>query len=405
MNYDEALAWLYGLQRFGIKLGLENIRRLIDELEVAPETTVIHVAGTNGKGSVCAIIDAIARAAGIRSGLYTSPHLVTFRERIRVNGEMISREEVAHGLTTIRNLIATWNPQPTFFEIATALALAHFKNKGCEVIVLETGLGGRLDATNAVDSQIAVITPIDFDHQQFLGDTIEQIAAEKAGIIKRGQLALSAQQPDSVADVLRARAAEVAVDVQFVPFDLPVGLHVNLRGAHQRANAALAIAAAKTVLPITANAIGLGLADVEWPGRFQIWSDKIVIDGAHNPAGARARAGTWQQEFGDDRAKVILAVLDDKAADEIVNILAPIAREFVLPKIRGARAIEPEALRELVASVAPNIPATTSPNVSEALAHAQRQDGRALVTGSLHFVGEVLAHLGGEPDALEECMQ
>ena len=405
MNYDEALAWLYGLQRFGIKLGLENIRRLIDELEVAPETTVIHVAGTNGKGSVCAIIDAIARAAGIRSGLYTSPHLVTFRERIRVNGEMISREEVAHGLTTIRNLIATWNPQPTFFEIATALALAHLKNKGCEVIVLEKGLGGRLDATNAVDSQIAVITPIDFDHQQFLGDTIEQIAAEKAGIIKRGQLALSAQQPDSVADVLRARAAEVAVDVQFVPFDLPVGLHVNLRGEHQRANAALAIAAAKTVLPITANAIGLGLADVEWPGRFQIWSDKIVIDGAHNPAGARALAGTWQQEFGDDRAKVILAVLDDKAADEIVNILAPIAREFVLPKIRGARAIEPEALRELVASVAPNIPATTSPNVSEALAHAQRQDGRALVTGSLHFVGEVLAHLGGEPDALEECMQ
>ena len=191
INYREALAWLYSLQRFGIKLGLENIERLLEELskrgvlQAAP-WKVIHVAGTNGKGSVCAMIDSICRAQGYRTGLFTSPHLVTFRERIRVNGDMISEEAVADGLTTIRNLVANWDPHPTFFEVVTALALKHFSDTRVKIAILETGFGGRLDATNAVQSDVSVITPIDFDHEKWLGKTIPEIAAEKAGIIKPG---------------------------------------------------------------------------------------------------------------------------------------------------------------------------------------------------------------------------
>ena len=199
MNYREAVAWLYATQRFGIKLGLENIERLLHSLSIdfarlnlgsaraSPETVpfrVIHVAGTNGKGSVCAMIEAIARGAGYRTGLFTSPHLISFRERILVNGEKISEDEVAGGLTEIRELIGSWDPHPTFFEIATALALKHFQKTRCEILVLETGMGGRLDATNAVQSSVSVITPIDFDHEKWLGHSIDQIAKEKAGIIK-----------------------------------------------------------------------------------------------------------------------------------------------------------------------------------------------------------------------------
>src|SRR5205814_6960329 len=193
--YREALAWLYGTQRFGIKLGLENVERLFHELNVpGKDQRIVHVAGTNGKGSVCAMIDSICRAAGYRTGLFTSPHLITYRERIRVNGEMIAPDEVAIGLTTIRDLIKAWDPHPTFFEITTALALDHFKANECELIVLETGLGGRLDATNALTPIVSVITPIGYDHEKWLGQTLEAIASEKAGIINARVPVVSAAQ-------------------------------------------------------------------------------------------------------------------------------------------------------------------------------------------------------------------
>src|SRR2546425_7663597 len=184
MTYKEALSWLYSLQRFGIKLGLENIRRLlaalsrsggfqaaVGDVEIALPWKVIHVAGTNGKGSVCAMVDSICRAQGHPTGLFTSPHLVTFRERIHVNGKIIFEDAVADGLTMIRDLIAGWDPHPTFFEVTTALALKHFFEQNIDVAVLETGLGGRLDATNAVQSDVSVITPIGLDHEEWLGNT------------------------------------------------------------------------------------------------------------------------------------------------------------------------------------------------------------------------------------------
>ena len=251
INYREALAWLYSLQRFGIKLGLENTQRLLDQccsgvcvkrpaLAAASASTpkVIHVAGTNGKGSVCAMIDSICRAQGYRTGLFTSPHLVTFRERIRLNGEMVSENAVANGLTTIRNLVADWDPHPTFFEVTTALALKCFSEAKLDLVILETGIGGRLDATNAIQSDVSVITRIDFDHEEWLGNTLAEIASEKAGIIKpRIPVVCAPQRPESE-KVIRARAADCEAPLEFVTDsydDSPIALP----GDHQKQNAAV----------------------------------------------------------------------------------------------------------------------------------------------------------------------
>jgi len=448
VNYREALAWLYATQRFGIKLGLENTERLLAALSVvesrtprarswmskhdgeamasqssalqlgsarAPRATpvrlglssprVIHIAGTNGKGSVCAMIDAIAQAAGHRTGLFTSPHLISFRERVRVNGEKISEDEVAHGLTEICERIRDWDPHPTFFEITTALALRHFQKTRCEILVLETGMGGRLDATNAVQSSVSVITPIDFDHEKWLGYSIGEIAKEKAGIIKPRIPVVSAPQRPEAEAIIRQRAGECNAPLQFVN-DPWTKTKIALHGEHQKINAATAIAALQAVaIPISDDEITRGLASVGWPARFQIWDDRIVIDGAHNPASARILAQTWREQFGNERATILLALLRDKNADEIVQALIPIAIKFMLPQIRSERALPPNELAKVISSIIPALPYSIIPSVAEAISAAQRTSERVLITGSLHFAGEALAFLRGEPNALEECAQ
>jgi len=406
VNYREALAWLYSLQRFGIKLELENIRRLIAELHVdLSRPRVIHVAGTNGKGSVCAMLDSICRAQNYRTALFTSPHLVTFRERIRVNGEMISKDAVANGLTNICEHVRKWDPHPTFFEITTALALKYFSEAKVDVVILETGLGGRLDATNAIQSNVAVITPIDFDHEKWLGDSLEKIASEKAGIIKPKVPVVSALQKKDVEAVLRKRATECGSPIEFI-----TASHkqhpVNLLGAHQKQNAALAIAtihAAK--IDIDDPAIAQGLATVDWPARFQKWDERTIIDGAHNPAAARILAETWRKIFGDERATLILAILSDKDFRGICEALAPIADSALLPKIRSERAATPENLAQIISSITPSLPYSITASVAEALELARAKPNPILLTGSLHFAGETLAYLRGEPAAFEECAQ
>jgi dihydrofolate synthase/folylpolyglutamate synthase len=410
INYREALSWLYSLQRFGIKLGLENIQRLLEELSKsgvlqAARWKVIHVAGTNGKGSVCAMIDSICRAKGYRTGLFTSPHLVTFRERIRVNGDMISEKAVADGLTSIRNLVANWDPHPTFFEVVTALALKHFSDTSIEIVILETGLGGRLDATNAIQSDVSVITPIDFDHEEWLGKTISEIAAEKAGIIKQGVPVVSAPQRIESEKVIQARVAERGAPLKFAtkPYDeTPIAL----AGANQKQNAALAIAALRAAkIDIDGLAIARGLSCIEWPARFQRWDERTIIDGAHNPAAARALAGTWREIFGDRRATLVLAILSDKNLRGICEALAPISEFVLLPKIRSERAADPHVLAQIFSTITPTLPCSTTPSIARALELAQANSDSILITGSLHFAGEVLAHLRGEPAAFEECAQ
>ena len=429
MSYREALAWLYSLQRFGIKLGLENSRRLFQALGCsglrvkrrasASTPRVIHVAGTNGKGSVCAMIDAILHAQGIDSGLFTSPHLVTFRERIQINGEMISEEAVANGLTLIRDLISPWEPHPTFFEVTTGLALRHFSENNIDIAVLETGLGGRLDATNALESDVAVITSIALDHQKWLGENLAEIAAEKAGIIKGKTPVVAASQAPEAEKVIQARAAECGAPLQFVR-EAYEGSPIALRGSYQKQNAALAVAALQaaksgrrgdTDLSRDDAAIARGLAAVKWPARFQVWDERTIIDGAHNPAAARVLTQTWRETFGPERATVILAVLSDKDLLGICQALAPIGDFVLLPHIRSERAASPDLLAKILSSITPSLqnasPARTSitSSIATALDSARARPNRILLTGSLHFAGEALAFLQGKPAAFEECAQ
>jgi dihydrofolate synthase / folylpolyglutamate synthase len=404
--YQETLAWLFATQRFGIKLGLENIRRLFAALEVpAPNERIIHVAGTNGKGSVCALLDSICRAGGYRSGLFTSPHLVSFRERIQVDGELISEADVAVGLTKIRELVATWDPHPTFFEIVTALALDHFRNREVEIVILETGMGGRLDATNATQPVVSVLTPIALDHEKWLGHSLSKIAFEKAGIIKPGVPVVSALQPDEAAAVIAERAAEcrAPIDVVRQPFDrYPVALS----GTHQKENAALAISALHTAgIAVNDAAIERGLAGVAWPARFQRWDTRTVIDGAHNPAGARILAEAWRQVFGDRRATILLAILRDKNVMGICSALEPIAQRILLPSIKSERAIPPEELHQAICAQLAGLPVAVFPSLAAAWEEARRDPALILICGSLHFAGEALAFLQDEPAAFEECLQ
>ncbi len=405
-SYREALAWLFGTQRFGIKLGLENTERLFDSLGVpAPAARILHVAGTNGKGSVCAMLHAICRAAGYRTALFTSPHLITFRERIQVNGEMISEAEVARGLGRIRALVADWDPHPTFFEITTALALEHFRQHDADLVVLETGLGGRLDSTNATRPIVSVLTPIDYDHQKWLGHTLTEIASEKAGIIKPGVPVVSAAQTDEATNVIRERATACHAPLKFVRhafLEFPVAL----RGAHQQENAALAVAAlAAAGIAVGPGAVGEGLAKVRWPARFQHWDERTIIDGAHNPAGARSLARTWRAAFGEQRTTLLLATLSDKDATQLCAALSPLMSRVFLPAIRSERALDPESLRLTIKGLVPDLAVEVTGSFAEAWVRAQEFADPILITGSLHFAGEALAYLRGEPAAFEECLQ
>lgn len=390
MTYDESLEWLDSTRVFGIKLGLANTKLLLEELGNPQDSlTVFHVAGTNGKGSVCAMLDALLRTAGRRTGLYTSPHLVDFRERIRVDGVKISHEAVAAGLTRIRAISAEWDRQPTFFEIATALAVAHFASAGCEMAVLETGMGGRLDSTNAVAPAVSVITPVAMDHRQWLGNTLAEIAAEKAGIIKPGIPVVSAAQEPGAAEVLADHAARLNAELEFVSAPLE-GIPVRLRGGHQKANAALALAAvSKAGLALEEATVREAFAGVQWPGRFQIVDQRIVLDGAHNPHAALNLTRNWREFFGQQQPLVIFGALEDKDYPVIIEKLEAIASEFYFVPVKNFRAASPESLE-----AACQIKNTVFASVQEALAASR---GLTLVTGSLFLVGEAMGLLGIEP--------
>ncbi|MEP6937399.1 MAG: folylpolyglutamate synthase/dihydrofolate synthase family protein [Chthoniobacterales bacterium] len=405
-DYQEALSWLYGTQRFGIKLGLENIRRLLAKLGLPGRgQRFIHVAGTNGKGSVCAMVDAICRAAGYRTGLFTSPHLVTFRERIQINGEMIPARAVSDGLLIIRQITAEWQPAPTFFETTTALALRHFAGEAAEIVVLETGMGGRLDATNAVQPVVSVITPIGLDHQTWLGATIAKIAAEKAGIIKHGVPVVSAAQEPAAEEVLRARASECGSEIHFITEPYTAS-SISLAGAHQKRNAALAIAALRAAsVDVGDGAVRDGLASLEWPARFQMWDESTIVDGAHNAASAEVLAQTWRERFGNTKAALVFGILRDKEAAAIYRALSGIVDSVFLPEFRGDRATDPNELAAVLQSASGEMRFTVCQSVGQAITAAHAPGNRVLITGSLHLAGEALAFLRGEPAAFEECTQ
>jgi dihydrofolate synthase/folylpolyglutamate synthase len=377
-----SLAWLFDTQFFGIKLGLDNTRALLGASgnpQFRPG--IFHVAGTNGKGSVCAMLDAIFRAGGLRSGLYTSPHLCDFCERVRVDGQMIPPETTEDILAEIRRTASGLNP--TFFEIATVLALTHFAREGCEAVALETGMGGRLDATNAVTPLVSVITPIAMDHAQWLGATVEEIAAEKAGIIKPGIPVVSAPQEPGAAAVISARALELGCPLEFV--GRPYAGDVGLCGEHQKWNAALAAAAVRTARPdIGEAAVAEGLRGVSWPARFQRIGGGVVVDGAHNPHAAESLVATWKETFGAAKATVIFGALGDKDPGGMTGRLAEIAREFYFVPVASPRSTDPGTLSAPVAF-------RVFPSLARALEAASRPP--VLITGSLFLAGEALSLL------------
>jgi len=401
MNYPDALTWLYGTQMHGIKPGLRNIRRLLKTLHVHVESDgepwYVHVAGTNGKGSVCAMLDSMLRAAGRRTGLFTSPHLVDFRERIRHNGKMIPEAELSARITQIRDIIADWDHSPTFFEITTALALGWFQDVGTEVAVLETGMGGRFDATNVVIPAVSVITPIYLDHQEWLGETLPEIAMQKAGIIKRGVPVISAWQRDEVLGIIghMALQREAPLNVVISPMG---GLEIGLVGTHQRWNAALAVHTLQlTKLRVPDEAVIKGLRDVQWPGRFQQLKNGVILDGAHNPAAARRLLETWRETFGGEPATLIIGVLADKDITAMCEALLPLAGRVITVPVRSDRSTTADQLCACFKQLSPELVCSTAKDFASALALACEDSRRVLVTGSLFLIGEALAHCSNLP--------
>lgn len=386
---------------FGIKLGLENATRLLESLEIS-ETgelpKVIHVAGTNGKGSVCAFAEQILRDAGVRTGLFTSPHLVTYRERVRVSGEMIPEADVAALLSTIRERIQHWDPHPTFFEISLALAMRHFRDRECEVIVLETGMGGRLDATTAVAADVSVITAISLDHQQWLGGTLREIAAEKAGILKADTPVVIADLHPDARDVVGRRALDLGIPcIEAHP--LPQEWELGLKGPHQRENAALAVEAVCRVEGerLTQEGIRRSLERASWPGRFQVVDDRVVLDGAHNPDAATSLRRAWQEAFPNEKAHLVFGVAQAKDVDAIFANLLPIVASVSLVPIASERRLSNRAMKESLESVAgTSVPTEVFARLPDAMESALRQRERVLVAGSLFLVGEALSLLQGK---------
>ncbi|MFZ4765364.1 MAG: bifunctional folylpolyglutamate synthase/dihydrofolate synthase [Roseimicrobium sp.] len=394
----EALDWLYSTQRFGIKLGLENVLKLMGAVGVpAPGQRFIHVAGTNGKGSVCALLHSLLKAADVNAGLFTSPHLIHFRERIRDAEREIAPGEIVRGIELLRSYCEGWVPYPTFFELAFVLALDWFRKRQREWVVLETGMGGRLDATNAVTPDVCVITPIALDHQKYLGESLKEIAAEKAGIIKPGVPVVTLKQPPEamavIAETARARGAPLTI------VTTPLrGYQIGLFGQHQLWNATLAVAAfrAASFKPLEP-VLRHGLRDVHWPARFQRFeSGRIILDGAHNPDSAETLARTWMQAYPGEKAATLFGACTDKDLRGVLRALQPITSHWLFTGFDNPRAVAQEKLREELSDLYGRaVTATTHDNIPSALASARGRPQRTLITGSLYLAGEALAYLTG----------
>ena len=402
MNYPDSVQFLYALgnEMKTAKLGLDRIRAVLAALG-NPEKAyrVVHVAGTNGKGSTSAMIAAGLRAAGVRTGLFTSPHLVEPTERIQIDGIPVSQAQFSRAFDMVHEAAASLDldAHPSYFETVAAMAFWLFREMSVKTTVIEVGLGGRLDATNIVEPALTVITPIDMDHQVFLGETIESIAAEKAGILKPGVPAVFARQRPDAQAVLDARAAELGIPVKraadFEIRDLEIdargsrfsGIECPLAGEHQVDNAITAALALETL-----GVSPKGISETTWPGRLEHISPNpdILLDGAHNPAGVRALIRYLERFYPDRKRWIIFGAMRDKAVAEMGALLFPLADELILTAADSPRSMPPEELAELAPQgrAVPNIGAALKLVAGEASA-----DDLIVITGSLFLVGEARA--------------
>ncbi|MBK1832651.1 bifunctional folylpolyglutamate synthase/dihydrofolate synthase [Roseibacillus ishigakijimensis] len=400
MTYSEALDWLYATQNFGIKLGLENPTRLLREYLAFPRhgTRVIQVAGTNGKGSTCAFIDSLARATGARTGLFTSPHLVSYRERIQVSGQQIPEEDVARGLTRLREIVADWENHPTFFELTLALAMRHFYERDCELIILEVGMGGRYDATTAVPADATVLTPVDLDHQQWLGETLAEIAGEKAAIFREGKPALVAKQEAEAIPVIEQTANQTRSPLTWVPEPL-LGYPLGLAGPHQSHNAALALEAIHSVgFRLSYDTVLEGLQKARHPGRFEITEKDhqvTVFDIAHNPHATKSLVATWQERFPAIRPALIFGAAGSKDIATMLALYADWVDQIHFTPINSPRSTPVADLQAALPGEAASR-VHLHQNVADAL-KACAEKSHVLLTGSAFLVGEAKALLSAQP--------
>ncbi len=400
MQYPESVEFLYALgnEVKTVKFGLETITTLVEELgHPERQYRVIHVAGTNGKGSTCAMIESALRKAGYRTGLYTSPHLVEPTERIRIDGEPVTREAFTAAFQRVHEVAErSLEQHSTYFETVTAMGFVLMAEAKVDIAVVEVGMGGRLDATNVVRPELCIVTPVDFDHEAYLGNSLEKIAGEKAGILKPGVPAvLAPQRPEALA-VLESRASALipvpdiaprfhARGCEFEAFGRTI--RCPLAGAHQAVNAVTAVTALHHL------GVEPDISGAQWPGRLQVISEEplILLDGAHNPAGIRALADHLRRFYSDRRIRLVYGAMRDKSVGEIAEILFPLAAEVLVTAPNSQRAVRPEAL--VAESDHPNIRAV--PTVRSALveARASAPEDVVVIAGSLYLVGEILALL------------
>ncbi|HWV99643.1 MAG TPA: folylpolyglutamate synthase/dihydrofolate synthase family protein [Candidatus Acidoferrum sp.] len=440
MTYGTAIQLLYGLRWFGAKFGLQNTSKLA-ALAGNPQERLrfIHIAGTNGKGSTAAMLESIYRAAGLRVGLFTSPHLVAFGERIQLNRQPIPEDEVARLAEEVEVLLRQgWGTRvqsagladrqpgaasdshpdfpiddhPTFFEVVTVMALRYFAQQKCDLVIWETGLGGRLDATNIVTPLLSIITNIQYDHQKYLGETLASIAAEKAGIIKPGiPIVTGTDAPDAL-QVIQETASRQSAPLTIVPAGEahapPLDtLQLPLLGEHQRMNAAVAIAAVRALaarVPVDEPTVRAGLSHVHWPGRLQLVTrpsgQKVLLDGAHNVGGAEMLAAALRQHFPSAQPALVLGILRDKDWTRMCEILAPLAGRILLVPVHSERTAEPHGLAEVCHRVNPHARVVECSSLSAAL---QETAGNPFVTiaGSLYLIGEAMELLQLSPAKTE----
>ncbi len=420
MTCQEAIEYIHSKQRFGAAPGLVRIRALLSAMG-DPQLSVhcIHVAGTNGKGSVCAMLDSILRAAGYRVGLFTSPYIVRFGERIRADGEEISDGELAEITAYVKDFAERMDEQPTEFELVTAIGFEFFRRRGVKYVVLETGLGGRFDPTNVIeDPVLSIITDIDFDHTEQLGNTLQAIAAEKAGIIKEGRPCLFGGKDSSACRTVRSIAAmrhapfhtvdrtiyrvtEQTLDGTSFDFQHYIGLKLPLLGSYQPFNAAIVLTALTIIeqngLTGTEEALRRGLDAVRWPARFElVRRDPIVIcDGGHNPQGVGAVVQSVEMYFPEQKVNILMGVMQDKSYDEMIERLKPITARAYTVKPDNPRALSAEQLAKDFCEH--NMPATAYASVAEAMREAiadARREGTPLIClGSLYLYKEVIETL------------
>jgi dihydrofolate synthase/folylpolyglutamate synthase len=410
MSFADALSYLLSLghETLTIKLGLANTETLLNALGNPHKSfPSVQIAGTNGKGSTAVMLESICRAAGIRVGLFTSPHLISITERIRIDGVEISETEFARLTENIKQtaeeLVEDGHLQtlPTFFEHVTAIALLAFDQANVELAILETGLGGRLDSTTAAGARVVAITPVSMDHEEYLGNTLREIAAEKAAIIRPGVTAIVAPQQQEAMAVIQRRCDEVGVRPilsEIATLNPPYqNVRLGLRGQHQITNAATAIALAEALrdhgFNISSPAIVKGLESAQHAGRLELWEGEppILFDGAHNPAAARALRA-YLDEFVDQPITMIFGAMRDKALDEIAAILFPAADRIVLTPLDNPRAA---TIDQLKAAAPPEFDRSKlyhAESVEQAISTALELAGHSsmiLVTGSLYLIGAV----------------